>query len=141
MKPLTHPFGEEALDPIEIDPRPCVLCGRTIDAHEMIDDVWFCVVDSDADFQRGVDDIVRRLELSDPRDAWKHTPGESPPPLEVRNSHLDQKPQPQPYRTAQSTIDSFWHLVGLRDPQRLKAWLVEHPRDAPFLIKLLEEGK
>jgi hypothetical protein len=139
MKPLTHPFGEEALDPIEIDPRPCVRCGRTIDRHEMFDNgngpVWFCVDDGDADFQRAVDDIVRRLELGDPRDAWRHT-GELPPPAEVRNSH--QKPQLQPYRTPQSVVDAFWYVVGLNDADRLKAWLAKHPKDAPTLLELLE---
>jgi len=29
--------------------------------------------------------------------------------------------KPRPYRTPQSTIDAFWHLVQLNDPARLKA--------------------
>jgi hypothetical protein len=136
MKPLTHPFGEEALDPIEIDPRPCELCGWTIDRHQMVDDgdgpVWFCVVDSGSDFQRGVDDIVRRLELADPRDRWKHT-GEAPP--EAFDIPTAAK---QSYRPPQSVVDAYWYVVGLRNPQRLKAWLANHPKDAPSLIKLLE---
>jgi hypothetical protein len=44
----------------------------------------------------------------------------------------------RPYRTAASTIDAFWYLVGLRDPERLKTWLADHPQDAPTLHKLLE---
>jgi hypothetical protein len=41
-------------------------------------------------------------------------------------------------RPAQSTIDTFWYLIALRDQARLKAWLADHPYDAPFLLKLLE---
>lgn len=48
------------------------------------------------------------------------------------------RPKPQPYRTPQSTIDAFWYVVSLCDPERLNAWLDDHPQDAPFLLKLLE---
>jgi hypothetical protein len=124
-------------DPIEIDPRPCVLCGRTIDQHEMIDHgdgpLFFC-----AGVDDGVADIVRRLELADPRDAWRHT-GDPAPPIEVRNGPLNPRPpRAEPDYPAQSTIDSFWYVVGLRDPERLREWLADHPKDAPFLTKLLE---
>ena len=47
------------------------------------------------------------------------------------------EPRP-PCRTAQSTINAFWHVIGLRDQERFKAWLADHPRDAPFLLKLME---
>jgi hypothetical protein len=43
-----------------------------------------------------------------------------------------------PYRTAASTIDAFWYVVSLRDQERFKAWLADHPQDAPFLLKLME---
>jgi hypothetical protein len=46
--------------------------------------------------------------------------------------------RPRPYRTAESTIDAFWHLVRLKDSDRLAAWLDDHPRDASFLYELLE---
>jgi hypothetical protein len=42
------------------------------------------------------------------------------------------------YRTPKSTIDAFWYVVGLNNPDRLKAWLRQHPGDAPTLLKLLE---
>lgn len=45
---------------------------------------------------------------------------------------------PSPYRPAASTIDAFWYLVGLRDQERFRDWLADHPYDAPFLLKLLE---
>jgi hypothetical protein len=45
---------------------------------------------------------------------------------------------PLPYRTAQSTIDAFWYLVRLNDPDRLKTWLANHPLDAATLLKLYE---
>jgi hypothetical protein len=47
--------------------------------------------------------------------------------------------RPRPYRTPQSTIDAFWHLVQLNDPARLKAWLQDRPRDRQTLRDLYEE--
>jgi hypothetical protein len=49
--------------------------------------------------------------------------------------------RPRPYRTAQSTIDAFWYLVGLNDPDRLKAWLQAHPKDQQFLYQLWKARK
>jgi hypothetical protein len=120
-------------DPIAIDPRPCELCGRTINQHERIDTPegpeFFCFPD---------DDVVTRWELADPRDSWRHT-GEPPPPASVRNSDIAEKPSARPhYRTPQATADAFWFVVNLCDPARLKAWLHDHPRDARYLLKLLE---
>jgi hypothetical protein len=88
---------------------------------------------SPCDCDEGELDIVRRWELADPRDRWKWT-GEALPPEIVRNLAN----APQPYCTPQSTIDAFWYVVGLRDQERFKAWLADHPYDAPFLLKLLE---
>jgi hypothetical protein len=116
------------LDPIEIDLRPCGLCDCTIDQHRMVDDgegpIFYCPefdVDDDAA------DIVRRLELTDPRDRWKHT-GEAPPKTSTA-------PKASP---PQSTIDAFWYVVSLNDLEYLKAWLANHPADAPTLLELLE---
>jgi hypothetical protein len=82
-------------------------------------------------------DIVRRWEMADPRDRWKWT-GETPPPKIVRNSDIGAKPEKAPYRTPQATIDAFWHVAGLDDPDYLKRWLAQHPRDAETLCKLWE---
>jgi len=133
---MNAPFSI-APGPIEIDPRPCGLCGLTIDRHEIVDDgegpVFFC-----AEFDDFAADIMRQWELADPRDSWRHA-GESPPPERVRNSDISpgapDKPQ---YRTPQATRDAFWFVVGLAEPVRLKGWLADHPRDARFLIKLLD---
>jgi hypothetical protein len=78
--------------------------------------------------------IARQWEMSDPRDAWRHT-GEAPPkaipvPAAIR----------QQYRTPQPTIDAFRCVVALEDLQRLKAWLSDRPKDAPFLLALLESS-
>jgi hypothetical protein len=48
---------------------------------------------------------------------------------------------PRPYRTPQSTIDAFWYLVQLNEPDRLEAWLRARPSDAATLLKLYEERK
>ena len=42
------------------------------------------------------------------------------------------------YRPPQATIDAFWFVVVLDDLDRLAAWLDDHPRDKPTLLKLLE---
>jgi hypothetical protein len=84
----------------------------------------------------GADDIVRRLEMADHRDRWKHT-GESPPSPEVRNGPMPAAVS-KGYCTPQSTIGAFWFVVGLDDPERLEAWLLARPKDAPTLFKLME---
>jgi hypothetical protein len=119
-------------DPREIDPRSCELCGLTIDQHECIDygegPEFFCYPD---------DDIVQRWELADPRDAWRHT-GEPPPLAVVRNSDIGAKPEKatRPYRTPQATMDAFWHVVRIGDPEYLANWLAQHPLDVPHLHEI-----
>jgi hypothetical protein len=80
------------------------------------------------------DDLVTQWELADPRDRWRHT-GESPPQLD------EGFPPPRPHRTARSTIDAFFYVLRLKDPERLAAWLDDHPYDKEFLLKLLENKK
>jgi hypothetical protein len=128
--PLAHPIDGDAL-PGEIDPRPCELCGRTIDQHDCLDDgegpEFFCYPD---------DDIVTEWQLADPRDAWRHT-GEPPPPASVRNSDITtQRPRAATYRTPQATVDAFWYVASLDDPNHLARWLDQHPRDEKLLCKL-----
>jgi hypothetical protein len=122
------------LQPIEIEPRPCEYCGSTIDQHECRDlgegPEFFCYPD---------DDLVKQWELADPRDRWKHT-GEPAPPSAFRNVDFPATLAPirQHYRTPQATVDAFWYVVSLCKPEYLKAWLADHPRDTPYLLKLLE---
>jgi hypothetical protein len=123
--------AEVELDPIEIDPRDCELCGRTIDQHQRIDrddgPEFYCYAD---------DDIVRLWELADPRDRWRQD-GSTPPPEAVRNS-IQEWPPKRSYRTAQSVVDAFWFVVSNHDDFYLAAWLKRHPADAAFLIRLWE---
>jgi hypothetical protein len=136
MNALVLPAGLEP-DPMEIDPRPCQVCGLTIDRHKMIDNgegpEFFCI-----DYypeELSLAELERRAELrAEEEIAWivsqmeaADGPYEPPRPAE-----------PPPYRTPQATIDAFWYVVGLGDPERFKAWLANHPRDASFLLKLLE---
>jgi hypothetical protein len=129
--PLIHPINGYAL-PIEIDPRPCELCGRTVDQHEMVDDgegpEFFCYPDND---------IVTCWELADPRDSWRRT-GETPPAASVRNSDITARSEirPRPYQPPQSTVDAFLYVASLDDPDYLARWLDQHPRDEKFLCKL-----
>ena len=136
---------EREPDPIEIDPRPCELCGLTIDKHWRVDTPegpeFFCVdplpEDMDPDELERRDElrrreqvaaVLRRWELADDRDT-----GEAPPASAdgAAAAHL-------PYRTPQSTIDAFWYVVSLDNPDYLKRWLADHPRDVATLQKLSE---
>jgi hypothetical protein len=106
-------------DSVKIDPRPCELCGCTTeDVEELI-------------YLRA-DDLIAQWERADPRDCWRYI-GEQPPRAVERAPAAA-----QPYRTPQSTIDAFWYVAGLNDPDHLKRSLAEHPRDVMALQKLWE---
>jgi hypothetical protein len=77
------------------------------------------------------DDLVFQWEMDDPRDRWKHAGEPQPTPVA-------EPKRTATYETPQSTIDAFWHVVGMKDPDKLVAWLNDHPRDKEFLSKLLE---
>jgi hypothetical protein len=118
-------------DPLDVDPRPCGLCGLTIDRHQRVDTPegpeFFCFPD---------DAIVTLWELADPRDSWRHT-GELPPPACIRNSDISAKPNStRPYRTPQATIDAFMFVARLDDQEYFARWLVDHKREAPHLLKI-----
>jgi hypothetical protein len=129
--------------PIEIDPRPCVLCGLTVDRHEMIDDgegpIFYCP-DLLPD-EMTLPELERRAELRRQEDIaaiFARLEAQDDPSKRVT---APLRADPAPYRPAQSTIDSFWFVVGLDDPGRLKAWFANHPRDVPALLKLLENKR
>jgi hypothetical protein len=128
-------------DPIEIDSRPCELCGLTIDRHRMIDDgegpEFFCD-DIEREIYLRAAELMRQWECADPRDRWKHT-GEAPPPDSVRNGPAPE-PARQSNRPAQSTIDAFLHLAR-HDRGRLAAWLANHPPDVRGKLFKLWESK
>ena len=104
-------------EPIEIDPRPCELCGYAIeDLEELI-------------YLRAAD-LIAQWERTDSRDCWRHT-GEHPPRT-IETPRAAAKPPPQ------STVDAFWYVVRLDDPDYLARWLEQHPLDASALCKLWE---
>jgi hypothetical protein len=125
------------LTPIEIDPRPCELCGLTIDRHEMIDDgegpEFYCRNLSLDELT--LEELERRDELRRQEDIaailarWEAVPVNLPP------SH-----RPEPYRPAASTVDAFRLVAAGGDVGHLKAWLAERPKDAPLLLALLESS-
>jgi hypothetical protein len=126
------------LDPIEIDPRPCELCGLTVDRHEMVDHgegpEFFCV-DLSPD-EMTLDELERRAELRRQEEVAAILARMD---AMDRPADLPSAREPEPYRPAASTIDAFWYVVSLRDPERFKAWLADRPKDAPFLLELLEK--
>jgi hypothetical protein len=124
--------------PIEIDPRPCELCGLTIDRHQMVDlgegPLFYCIDLNPNDLttleleRRAV--LIEREEvraIMARMDAMGGWPADIPPPRE-----------PEPYRPAQSTVDAFWIVVEMQEPERFKAWVADRPKDAPLLLQLLE---
>src|SRR5258708_40202677 len=89
-------------DPITIDPRPCELCGLTIDRHEMIDDgdgpLFYCI--DPAPDELTPEELERRAELRRQEDVaailarWEAIP--PPKDLPPRRD--------EPYRPAASTV-------------------------------------
>jgi ParB-like chromosome segregation protein Spo0J len=128
-------------DPIEIDPRPCGECGLAIDRHRQVDTPegpeFFCV-DLSPD-EMTLPELERRADLRRQEEVaailarWEALDVE----IALRRGPLPLR-EPEPYRPAASTIDAFWWVVGLGDPERFKAWLAARPVDAPYLLKLLE---
>jgi hypothetical protein len=124
-------------DPLEVDLRPCELCGLTIDRHEMIDDgdgpLFYCP-DLSPD-EMTLPELERRAELRRQEEIAAIIAD-----MEAADDLIPIRPvnEPSPYRTPQSTVDAFWFVIGLADPERFKAWLADRPKDAPFLLKLLE---
>jgi hypothetical protein len=80
-------------------------------------------------------DLVEDWERADARDRWRHIGEQRPRTIEPPRA------APQPYRTPQSTkstIDAFWYVASLDNPDYLKRWLAEHPSDVAALQKLWE---
>lgn len=75
--------------------------------------------------------LVMQWGLADHRDRWRWT-GELPPAPtpELKRSAT--------YKPADSTIWAFEYVLSLEDPERLAAWLRNHPNDAPTLVGMLE---
>jgi hypothetical protein len=120
--------------PISIDPRPCGLCGLTIDRHRMIDQgegpLFFCpdledLTLSELELRA---ELMRQIYVAEMVARWEamDCPADACPPPK----------KPEPYRTPQSTIDAFLYVLSLDDPEYLARWIAEHPVDAPELFKL-----
>jgi hypothetical protein len=139
-----HPvaYTIEPDDPIEIDPRPCELCGLTIDRHEMVDrgegPEFFCA-DLSPD-EMTLPELERRAELRRQEEVaailarW-----EAMDEALDRATHPAPVPAaPEPYRPAASTVAAFRFLTAAGDIGRIREWLAERPKDAPHLLAQLE---
>jgi hypothetical protein len=135
---MNAPLAPINSDLLDLDPRPCELCGLMIDRHEMVDHgdgpLFFC-----ADIlpdEMTLDELERRAELIRQEEVAAifarleamDDPSRRLPPADARS----------PYRTPQSTVDAFFYVVSLDDPARLAGWLADHPRDKAFLRQILE---
>jgi hypothetical protein len=135
---MNAPLAPIDLDLLEIDPRPCELCGLTIDRHEMFDDgegpLFFCA-DISPD-EMTLDELERRAELIRQEEvAAIFARLEA---MDDPSRRLPPRSEPEPYRPARSTVDAFHYLAATGDVARLKAWLADRPKDAPLLLALLE---
>jgi hypothetical protein len=124
--------------PLAIDPRPCEWCGLTIDRHRMVDNgdgpEFFCL-DLSPD-EMTLPELERRAELRRQEDIAAILAGWIEPVDAPSITPADR--EPPPYRTPQATVDAFKYAVGLGDVEHLKAWLAARPKDAPFLLAMLE---
>ncbi|OSJ22156.1 hypothetical protein BSZ19_47080 [Bradyrhizobium japonicum] len=77
--------------------------------------------------------LVMSWELDDIRDSWKWTGAPRPPAR-------PEVTQRAPYAPAKSTVDACLYVARLGDVARLKAWLDDHPKDAPKLLEILESS-
>jgi hypothetical protein len=140
---MNAPVVISEFDPIKIDPRPCEWCGLSIDRHVMVDDgegpehhcpdpdgLTLAELERHAELVRQIE-VVRGMEMNDPRDRWKHTG-------EPRPSAAEKPANTVEYRTPRATADAFWYVVRLDDAEHLRAWLAQHPLDAPYLLKIWE---
>jgi hypothetical protein len=129
-----------APDPIEIDPRPCDLCGLTIDRHDMVDDgdgpEFFCL-DWLPD-EMTLPELERRAEMRRQEEIAAIMARWEAMDEEISRRKAAPLPAPEPYRPAQSTGDAFRLLIKTGDAARARAWLADRPKDAPSLLLLLE---
>ncbi|MGY4371122.1 hypothetical protein ACVW1A_007187 [Bradyrhizobium sp. LB1.3] len=95
-------------------------------ADELADAGWEPDLPSDYASQ-----LVMQWELADPRDRWRWT-GEQPPTQQASAT------EKLPYRTPQSTIDSFYIVMSENNPERLAEWVRNHPDDALAVLEMLE---
>src|SRR5205823_693992 len=124
--------------PIEIDPRPCELCGCTIDRHEMVDDgaapIFYCPdVSPDEmtleELERRAE-LIRRIEVAEIMARMEATAGPFKVPAPA---------EPRRYSTPQSTIDAFLFVARNHDADYVARWLENHPRDVATLTELWRE--
>jgi hypothetical protein len=123
--------------PIELEPRPCDLCGLTVDRHDMVDDgegpVFYCA-DLSPD-EMTIDELERRAELIRQIEVaaiFARLEAADDP-----SKRLPLAPRAEPYRPA-STVDAFRFLIKTGDAARARVWLADRPKDAPYLLLLLE---
>jgi hypothetical protein len=128
------------LDPLEIDGRPCELCGLTIDRHEMVDHgdgpIFYCP-DLPPD-EMTLPELERRAELIRQIEVAEIM-------ARMDAMDLDEVPEPvkpvakQSYRTPQSTKDAFLLVARNHDADYLARWLENHPQDVATLTELWRE--
>jgi hypothetical protein len=127
-------------DPFAIDPRPCELCGLTIDRHEMVDDgegpQFFCMDlpldEMTLDELERLAKLIRLVEVAEimaRMEAMDDPSRRLPPPAERVSV------RPIPFRVPSSTLEAFNYVVSLGDPEYLARWLRDHSDVAANLLE------
>jgi hypothetical protein len=131
--------GRES-DLLAIDPRPCEKCGLTIDRHNIVDDgegpLFYCADLSPNEMT--LPELERRAELIRQVEVAEIMARIFVFAVDDQPSAGRAADEPRPYRTPQATIDAFWYVVRLDNPDYLTRWLAQHPLDASALCKLWE---
>jgi hypothetical protein len=126
------------IDPIAIDPRPCGLCGLTIDRHEQVDTPEgpeFLCIDFAPD-EMTLDELERRAELRRQEDIAAILARMEA--MDDPSKRLPPRSESEPYHPAKSSVDAFRYLTAAGDIGRIREWLGDRPKDAPHLLALLE---
>jgi hypothetical protein len=127
-------------DPIEIDLGDCGLCGLAIGRHRRVNRPgapdFFCDDDLSPD-EMTLPELERRAELRRQEETaailarWDELDRRLAKRLPPRETNSESRP-------AASTVDAFRYLTAAGDVARLRGWLADRPKDAPFLLALLE---
>jgi hypothetical protein len=124
--------------PLDLDPRPCELCGLTIDRHDMVDHgegpEFYCADVSPDDMT--LDELERRAELRRQEDvAAIFARLEA---MDDPSKRLPPRAGTEPYQAAPSTVAAFRFLTAAGDIGRIREWLADRPKDAPHLLAQIE---
>ena len=123
----------EAAYAARCEARALLFISGQLSLHDAVDELQAYAEQSGLIDRLGQDEVQRIMAIAFAAVDLPPEPAVSAEPIEA--------PTPAPptrgsCRTAASTIMAFRYVMSLNDLKRLKAWLADHPADAPALFKL-----